>query len=96
VGGKLVFDWDQQEKFLITRHQLVGNKVTNTKCQTGVSHVQIQDTIALVSDAQIEGKLSVLPKLWLPCIQYLCGICHASLWSAMARGTKGHTYPNLI
>jgi len=30
--GQLVFDWDPLENFLITRDQLVGNKVTNRKC----------------------------------------------------------------
>jgi len=40
----------------------VGNIVTNTKCQSCVSHVQMQCTIALVSDTQLEGKVSVTPK----------------------------------
>jgi len=31
-----------------------------------IPHVQIQWTIALVSDAQTEGKVSVTPKSWLP------------------------------
>ena len=32
--GQLVFDWDRLETFLLTRDRLVGNKVTNTKCQS--------------------------------------------------------------
>jgi len=58
-GGQLVFNWDRLENFLQTRNQPVGNKVTSTKCQSQVSHMQIQCTIALVSDAQVEGKVSV-------------------------------------
>jgi len=60
MGGQLVFDWDQLEIFLITRDRPVGDIVTNTNCQSWVSHVQMQCTIALVSDeAQGEGKVSV-------------------------------------
>ena len=57
-GGQLVFDWDRLENFLLTRDRPVGKEVTGTKCQSWVSHVQIQCTIALVSDAQIEGTAS--------------------------------------
>jgi len=46
----------------MTRDRPVGNKVTSTKCQSRVSHVQIQRAIAIVSDAQIEGEVSVTPK----------------------------------
>jgi len=69
MGGQLqlVFDWDQLVNFLITRDRPVGNIVTNTKCQSWVSHVPMQRTITLVSDAQTEGKVSVTPKSWLPC-----------------------------
>jgi len=66
MGGQLVLDWDRLENLLITRDRPVGNIVTNTKCQSWVSHVQIQYTIALVSDAQTEAKVSVMPKSWLP------------------------------
>jgi len=48
MGGQLVFDWDRLENFLITFDRLVGNIVTNTKCQSWVSHVQMQCTIASV------------------------------------------------
>jgi len=64
MGGQLVFDWDHLENFLITRDRPVGNKVKNPKCQSWVSYVQIQCTIALVSDAQTEGKVSVMHKSW--------------------------------
>jgi len=64
MGGQLVFDWDQLENFLITRGRPVGNRVTNTKCQSWVSHAQMQCIIALVSHAQTEGKVSVTPKSW--------------------------------
>jgi len=67
MGGQLVFDWDQLENFLITRDRPVGDTVTNTKCQSWVSHVQMQCTIALViDDAQTEGEVSFPPKSWLP------------------------------
>jgi len=36
--------------------------VTSTKCPSLISHVQIQCTITLVSDAQTEGKVSGTPK----------------------------------
>jgi len=65
MGGQLFFDWDWLESFFITRNRPVGNIVTNTKCQR-VSHVQMQCTIASISDAQVEGKVSVTPKSWLP------------------------------
>jgi len=42
MGGQFVFDCDQLENFLITRDRAVGNIVTNAKCQSWVSHVQIQ------------------------------------------------------
>jgi len=42
MGGQLVFDWDRVENFLVTRCRPVGFKVTNAKCQSWVSHVQIQ------------------------------------------------------
>jgi len=61
MAGQLVFDWDRLESFFITRNRPVGNIVTNTKFQR-VSHVQMQCTIASVSDAQVEGKVSVTPK----------------------------------
>jgi len=64
-GGHLVFDWDWVKNLLQTCNRLVGNKATSIKCQSWVSHVQIQCTIALVGDAQIEGKVSVTPKPWL-------------------------------
>jgi len=66
MGDQLAFDWDRLENFLITRDRLVGNKVTNVKCQSWASHVEMQCTMALVSDAQIEGA-SVTPKSWLSC-----------------------------
>jgi len=56
MGGQPVFYWDRLENVLITRDRPVGNKVTNTKCQSWESHLQIQCAIALVSDAQTEGK----------------------------------------
>jgi len=65
MGDRLVFDWDRLENFLITRDWLVGNKVTNAKCQSWVSYVQIQCTITLVSDALTEGKVSVTHRSWL-------------------------------
>ena len=65
MGGQLVFDWDWLENFLITCDRPVGNIVTNTKRKRWVSHVQMQCTIGLVSDAQTEGKMSVTPKSWL-------------------------------
>jgi len=66
MGGQLVFDWDRLENFLITCDRPVGDIVTNTKCQSWVSHVQMQCTIALVrDDALTEGKVSVTPKSWL-------------------------------
>jgi len=70
MGAQLVFDWDRLENFLITRDRPVGNKVTNTKCQSWVSHVQIdlQCTIALVSDAQ---------KAKCKCMLRLNHDCHA-------------------
>jgi len=34
MGDQLAFDWDRLENFLITRDRLVGNKVTNVKCQS--------------------------------------------------------------
>ena len=61
MGGKLVFDWDRLQNFLITHDRLVGNRATNTICQSWVSHVQMQCTIALVSDEQTAGKVSVTP-----------------------------------
>jgi len=100
MGGQLVFDWDRIESFLITRDRPVGNIVTNTTCQSWVSHVQKQCTIALVSDAQIEGNVFLTPKSWLASnnrkrslLQYLRGIYRASLWSAITRGTKEYTWP---
>jgi len=68
MGGQLFFDWDRLENFLIIRDRPIGNIiVTNTKCRNWVSHVQMQCKIALVSDAQTEGKkVSVSPKSWLP------------------------------
>jgi len=51
-GGQLVFRWDRLENFLLTRDRPVDVKITSTKCQSCVSHVQIQCAIALVSDAQ--------------------------------------------
>jgi len=48
MGGQLVFDWDRLENFLITRDRPVVDVVTNTKCQSWVSHVQMQCTTALV------------------------------------------------
>ena len=67
MGGQLVFDWDLQENLLATRDWPVGNKVTNAKCQSWVSYVTntVQPTIACVSDAQAEGKVSVSHKSWL-------------------------------
>jgi len=46
-GDQLVFDWDRPENFLLTRDRPVGNEVTitSTKCQSWVSHMQIQCTI---------------------------------------------------
>jgi len=41
MGGQLVFDWYRLENFLITRDRTVGNQVTNAKCQSWVSYVQI-------------------------------------------------------
>ena len=67
MGGQLVFDWDRLENFLVTCDRPVGSIATNTKCQSWVSHVHMQCTIALVSDAQTERKVSVTPKSWLPC-----------------------------
>jgi len=37
MSGPLVFDWDQLENLLITRHGPVGNKVTNT-----ISHAKVE------------------------------------------------------
>jgi len=34
MGGQLVIDWDRLENLLITRYRLVGNIVTNSKCQS--------------------------------------------------------------
>jgi len=39
MGGQLVFDWDRPENFLITRDRPIDIIVTNTKCQSWVSHV---------------------------------------------------------
>ena len=66
MGGQLVFDWDRLGNFLITHDRPVGNVVTDTKYQSWVSHVQMQCTIALVNDAQTEGKVSVTHKSSLP------------------------------
>jgi len=98
MGGQLVFDWDRLEEFLINRDRPVSNTVTNIKCQSWVSHVQIQSTITLVSDAQTEGKVSVTPKSWLPrnntkTYYNTCGICPDSLRSGITRGTKEYTWP---
>jgi len=60
--GQLLFYWDRQETFLLTRDRPFGNKITSAKCQSWVTHVQIQYTIALLSNAQIKGKVSVTPK----------------------------------
>jgi len=62
-GGKLFFDWDRLENFLRTHDWPVGNNVTSTKCQSWVSYMYMQCAIALVSDAQVEGKVSIAPKL---------------------------------
>jgi len=64
MGGQwpLVFDWNRLENFLIIRDRPVRNVVTNTKRQSSVSHVQMQCTIAFVSDAQTESKVSITPK----------------------------------
>jgi len=64
MDGQHVFDWDRLENFMITHDRPVDNKVTNTKCQSWASSVQIQCIIVLVSDAQTKGKVSVTPKLW--------------------------------
>ena len=61
-GDQLVFNWDRLENFLITHDRPVSNKATNTNTKVELSHVQIQCTIALVSDAYVEGKGSVTPK----------------------------------
>jgi len=66
MGDQLVFYWDWLENLLITCDRPFGTVVTNTKCQSWVSHVQMQCTIAVVSDAQTEGRVSVTPKSWLP------------------------------
>jgi len=66
MDGQLVFDWDRLENFLITCDRPVGIIVTNTKCESWVSHVQIQCSIALVTHAKTEGKVSVTAKSWLP------------------------------
>jgi len=58
----------------------------NITCQSSVSHVQIQCTIAF--DAQTEGKVSV--RLNHDCHAV---ICRASLWSATATGNKEYTCP---
>jgi len=42
MDGQLVFDWDRLENFLITHDRPVGNIVTNTECQSWVSHAQMQ------------------------------------------------------
>jgi len=34
MAGQLVFDWDRLENFMITPDRPVGDKVTNTICQT--------------------------------------------------------------
>jgi len=47
MGGQLVFAWDRQENSCLTRDRPVGNIVINTKCQSLVSHVQIQCTSRL-------------------------------------------------
>jgi len=52
MGGQFVFDWDRTQNFLITRHKY--------KMPNSVSHVQMQSTIAIVSDAQTEGKKCLL------------------------------------
>jgi len=38
-------------------------RLTSTKCQSCVSHVQTQCTITIVSHSQIEGKASIKPKI---------------------------------
>jgi len=100
MGGHLSSTGIDYKNFSLTRDRPVGNKVTNTKCQSWVSHVQIQCTIALVSDVQTEGKVSVSHKSYCHAViekhislQYLRGICRASLWSAIERGTKECTWP---
>jgi len=97
-SGQLVFDCERLENFLLTRDRLVGNKITITKCQIWVSHMQILCTIALVSDAQVEGKCPL--RLNHDChtiigniVKHLRGICRARLWSAIARGTKEYKWP---
>jgi len=78
MGGQLelVFDWDRLENSLITRDWPVGDIVTNNiykmpKLSTSItSAMQMQCTIALVSDAQTQQKAKCLLHLnhnWLPC-----------------------------
>jgi len=60
--------------------------------------MQIQCTIALASDSQTEGKVSVTPRSWLPFnnrkIYYNTFAASAEhLWSAIARDTKEYTWP---
>jgi len=73
MGGQLlVFDWARLANFLITHDRLVGNKVTNTICQSWVSHAQIHlhcysapSPLVHIQKAKNKVSVSVTPKSWL-------------------------------
>ena len=87
MGGQLVFDWDQQENFLIARDRPVGNIGTNTKCQSCVSQVQIQTVYHVL---WCTDRRQGLLRLNHDCHAI---ICRASIWSATAVGTTECTWP---
>ena len=86
MGGKLVFDCDRLEDFLITRDgPAVGNKVTNNaKVEYHMCKCSAPSPLMHRQKAQC-----------LLCLHHDCHaiICGASLWSATAIGINEYTWP---
>jgi len=90
MGGKLVFDWDQLENFLITHDRPVDNKATNT-----IPHAKVEYHLckySAPSPLKHRQKAKCLLRLNHDCHAI---ICRASLWSATAIGSKEHTWPTI-
>jgi len=83
MGGKLVFDCDQLEDFLITRNGPVGNKITNT-----ISYAKVEYHMCKYSAPS--PLMHRQKATCLLCLHHDCHaiICRASLWSATAIGIK--------
>jgi len=86
MSGQLVFDWDRLENFSITLDRLVGNTVTNT-----ILYVKVEYHMCKYSEPS-----PLMRRQKAKCLLHLIHDCHAiicraSLWSAIAIGTKEYT-----